>query len=606
MLIVHAPLRLPGRPVQHDGRVLMRAGVALVPMGDDQLRAIYRETEPDFPSEICPGAQLGDLAPEAVASFRTRWAKKSDDPRLLSHSNQETLAAAELLTDEGLTHAALLLFGTRAALGRHLPQAEVVFEYRSSEAPGPAQDRDNLREGFLLFHDALWERINRRNDRQSCQNDFFRVDILTFDEGTIREAVLNAVGHRDYRLAGSTFVRQYTRRLEVVSPGGFPLGITVENVPDQQQPRTRRLAEAFQRCGLIERSGHYHCHLETAAIHRGLCQRRVLYGLRFPPNPVCLRAMPIPELASLLPFTSLAMISGAELIEAVPIIISLIVIEGLLSVDNALAIAAMASHLPGPQKVKALRYGIIGAYVFRGLTLAIVAWIIANQWIKILGAAYLIYLMCSHLTQDEEGGGEGGAKRVPNFWMTVLQIEIMDLSLSIDNVVAAVALSPKLWIVVTGVFIGIAALRLLAGYCIKLIEKFPILGKTAFLLVGYVGFLLLTEMFSELVLHRPLHVGSVGKFIGICIIVALTLVYDRVPVLQTIARPFIAAAMPLMRAFAALFGLLLWLPNQVFRITKSMVVRHRPAPGDVPVVEDATPEDEEAERRAAAERQKRP
>ncbi len=77
----------------------------------------------------------------------------------------------------------------------------------------------------------------------------------TFDETSIREALLNAICHRDYRAGGSVFIRQYSRRLEVVSPGGFPPGITQENIADQQNPRNRRLAEALNRCGFIERSG---------------------------------------------------------------------------------------------------------------------------------------------------------------------------------------------------------------------------------------------------------------------------------------------------------------------------------------------------------------
>ena len=162
---------------------------------------------------------------------------------------------AELLQDGSLLYGALILFGTRAALGRHLAQAEVVFEYRSSEASGPAAERADFREGFFLFHDALWRKINLRNDRQSYQDGLFRFEIPTFDETAVREALLNAVAHRDYRLGGSVFVRQFARRLEIVSPGGFPPGITVENILDQQNPRNRRLAEALARCGLIERSG---------------------------------------------------------------------------------------------------------------------------------------------------------------------------------------------------------------------------------------------------------------------------------------------------------------------------------------------------------------
>src|SRR5438045_492793 len=90
-----------------------------------------------------------------------------------------------------------------------------------------------------------------------------------------------------------------------------------------------------------------------------------------------------------------------EIVHAIPIIISLIIIEGLLSVDNALAIAAMASHLPGKQKMQALRWGIVGAYVFRGVALAFVTYIIANPWLKIVGAAYLIHLMASFFAERE-------------------------------------------------------------------------------------------------------------------------------------------------------------------------------------------------------------
>lgn len=254
VLIVHVPRRLPGTAWNIEGRYLKRAGDDLVPLGDAELRAIFAETGPDFSEELCT-ASLADLAPAAMSDFRKRWTRKANNPRISHLSDEQLLRDAELLLDGRLTYAALILFGTRHALGRHLAQAEIVFEYRSSEASGPAQDREEYRKGFFLFHDALWQKINLRNDRQSYQEGLFRYDIPTFDETPVREALLNAVAHRDYRLGGSVFVRQYARRLEIVSPGGFPPGITPENILDQQNPRNRRLAEALARCGLIERSG---------------------------------------------------------------------------------------------------------------------------------------------------------------------------------------------------------------------------------------------------------------------------------------------------------------------------------------------------------------
>ena len=245
--------------------------------------------------------------------------------------------------------------------------------------------------------------------------------------------------------------------------------------------------------------------------------------------------------------------SSTELTEAIPVILSLIVIEGLLSVDNALAIAAMASHLPGRQKYLALRLGIIGAYFFRGLALFFAAWIIANPWLKIAGAAYLIYLMCQHFTDAGEGsdGGNETEPKMRGLWATVVAIEIMDLSLSVDNVVAAVAFSPKLWVVCTGVFIGILALRFVAGLCIKLIEKFPILEHTAFLLIGYVGAVLVVELTAHI------EVTALQKFICIALIIISTIIYSKSAGIQKMMAPVIKGAFLLMRPVAFLIGLLI-------------------------------------------------
>jgi tellurite resistance protein TerC len=213
----------------------------------------------------------------------------------------------------------------------------------------------------------------------------------------------------------------------------------------------------------------------------------------------------------------------SELLSAVPVIISLIIIEGLLSVDNALAIAALASGLPEKQKVKALRYGIVGAYAMRGVCLIFAAWIAGNAWIKAIGAAYLIYLMISQL-RGKGDEGYGAAVKARGFWFTVAQIEIMDLSLSLDNVVAAVALDRRIWVICAGVFIGIACLRFVAGFCIRLIERHPVLKTTAFLLVGFVGVLLLAEL---LLAHFGYEIPSAVKFGGIFLIVAASLLYER-------------------------------------------------------------------------------
>jgi ATP-dependent DNA helicase RecG len=255
VLIFHIPSRSLGVPISFRGAYWMRGGDSLVPMTNNQIKRIFAESEPDFSAQLCPGAALTDLETQAIEEFRRRWLQKSQNAALQTISVRQLLIDAELMVDDQLTFAALILLGNRPALGKFLAQAEVVFEYRSSEATGPAQQRLDFRRGFFSFYDDLWNAINTRNDIQHIQDGLFIWDIPTFNEAVVREAVLNAVSHRDYRSAGSVFIKQYPQKLEVVSPGGLPQGITPENILWQQYPRNRRIAEAFARCGLVERAG---------------------------------------------------------------------------------------------------------------------------------------------------------------------------------------------------------------------------------------------------------------------------------------------------------------------------------------------------------------
>jgi predicted tellurium resistance membrane protein TerC len=153
-----------------------------------------------------------------------------------------------------------------------------------------------------------------------------------------------------------------------------------------------------------------------------------------------------------------------ELLAGLPVIASLVIIEGLLSVDNVLGIAALAKELPEHQQRLAIRLGLAGAYLFRVVALFFVALLIANTWVRWLGAAYLVWLMCAHLTRHDAQDESGKAVRVAAGLVGALvQIGLMDLSLSIDNVIAAVGLAPKdplthapiMWPIYVGVFIAI-------------------------------------------------------------------------------------------------------------------------------------------------------
>lgn len=255
VLVLHVPSRPVGVPLHHDGRYLMRLNEELVAMSPDQFQRILAEAQPDYTAEPLRDADVGAIDPVAVDNFRARWIRRSRNGGLATLSTEQLLTDAGLLVDGEVTLAALILLGTPQGVARQLPQAEVVFEYRSSDASTAYQQRLEFRQGFFRFYEELWGAINLRNDRQSYQDGLFRLEIPTFDETVVREAILNAVSHRDYRLGESVFVRQYPRRLELVSPGGFPPGITPANVLDRQSPRNRKVAEALQLCGLVERSG---------------------------------------------------------------------------------------------------------------------------------------------------------------------------------------------------------------------------------------------------------------------------------------------------------------------------------------------------------------
>lgn len=181
---------------------------------------------------------------------------------------------------------------------------------------------------------------------------------------------------------------------------------------------------------------------------------------------------------------------------------NLVLLETLVSVDNAAVLASMAMRLPAHQRGKALRYGLIGAYVFRGLCLLLAGWMLNLWWLKPLGGAYLLYLVYRHFgrsSQQVAGIDQGGKDSTRGFWWTVLSIELMDLAFSVDNVLVAVAFadpglyaSPEqkqgaLILLYTGVFIGILAMRFVAQSFIGMMERYPRLEHSAYLVIGLLG-----------------------------------------------------------------------------------------------------------------------
>ncbi|MBU9790004.1 TerC family protein [Lentilactobacillus sp. G22-6] len=174
------------------------------------------------------------------------------------------------------------------------------------------------------------------------------------------------------------------------------------------------------------------------------------------------------------------------------IILSLVTIECLLSVDNAVVLAAQTQALPTKnQREKSLFYGLWGAYLFRFLIIGVGTYMIHFWEIKVIGSLYLFYLVYTFFrktrvvrTHKLAGKSKSGLSL---FWSVVIQIEFMDVVFSIDSVLASLAISPNPVIVLIGGMIGILAMRGVAEVIMKLMAIIPELQPMAYILIGIIA-----------------------------------------------------------------------------------------------------------------------
>src|SRR4029453_107867 len=181
----------------------------------------------------------------------------------------------------------------------------------------------------------------------------------------------------------------------------------------------------------------------------------------------------------------------------------LVILEGLLSADNALVMAIMVLGLPRNHHHKALRYGLLGGFAFRAAATSLAAYLIQVGWVKVLGGLYLLYLTYSHFWGREEGEDRRQAPKakallgLSPFWGTVLRVELINLAFSIDSILVAVAMSPKLWVGIAGGILGIVAMRLVVGQLLALVQRYPPLVDGAFVIIAGVGFELCWEYLNQ-------------------------------------------------------------------------------------------------------------
>lgn len=188
------------------------------------------------------------------------------------------------------------------------------------------------------------------------------------------------------------------------------------------------------------------------------------------------------------------------------ILFNLFLLESLLSIDNAAVLAVMVRDLPYRQQARALKYGIAGAFVFRGICLLLAAWLVKILWLKIAGGIYLVWLVLNHFRSDT--GDDQGARKRPGyinriqryigaFWSTVILVEIMDIAFSIDNIFAAVAMTDNIYLIMAGVFIGILAMRFVAQGFTVLMRRFPSLESSAYIVIFILGLKLILSGMTD-------------------------------------------------------------------------------------------------------------
>ena len=256
VLVIKVPSRPTGKVFKFEDVALMRVGEELKPMSDEVYLKIINEQEPDFSQQICEDLNISDLDSKAIQILKDKYSQKQNNPQFKTLSDEQILIDLDLLKIGKLTNAALILLGKKEILLQKLPQASVMLEYRNLESQIPFDNRIPFIEPFFILIDELWNTINLRNGSFPMQDGAYIFNVPYFNEEVIRESVNNAITHRDYKKTSEIVIKQFPQRLDIINAGGFPAGVTLENlIKTPSTPRNRLLADVLQKTGIVERSG---------------------------------------------------------------------------------------------------------------------------------------------------------------------------------------------------------------------------------------------------------------------------------------------------------------------------------------------------------------
>ncbi len=256
VLVITVPSRPIGQVFKFEDVPLMRVGEELKPMSNEVFFNILQEQEPDFSATIVEGVSIADLDEEAVKILRQKYVAKHKNTDFLTLETTQVLSDLQLIKGSKVTFAALILLGKKEKIKEFLPQASVILEYRKAENLIAYDNRQVYCEPFYKMIELLWHDINLRNDKIDINENSYIFNIPFFNEEVIREAINNAIAHRDYKRTSEIVIKQYPQKMIIMNAGGFPLGVEIDNLLRvQSTPRNRLLADVLAKTGIVERSG---------------------------------------------------------------------------------------------------------------------------------------------------------------------------------------------------------------------------------------------------------------------------------------------------------------------------------------------------------------
>ena len=256
VLVIEVPSRPIGKVFKFEDVPLMRVGEELKPMSDEVYLDILQEQDSDFSCQICNDLTIDDLDFDAINILKEKYSIKQNNSRFKNLSEDQILSDLDLSYKGKLTYAALILLGKESAIKQRLPQSAVMLEYRNLENQIPFDNRIVFSKPFFTLIEELWNTINLRNGSFPIQDGAYIFNVPYFNEEVIRESINNAITHRDYRISSEIVIKQFPQRLDILNAGGFPKGVTLDNLlKTPSTPRNRLLAEVLQKTGIVERSG---------------------------------------------------------------------------------------------------------------------------------------------------------------------------------------------------------------------------------------------------------------------------------------------------------------------------------------------------------------